>query len=239
MANNWKEIWSKKSTAHNLEELDEYELFCELKRIDGFDVGVENAEGYYQYFYNQVANMIMTIHELINGDALHSAFEVGCGSGVNLWLLKKRLGLEPGGIDYSASLASIANKMLRGDVIQCKAAVEMDISPQYDLVFSNSVFQYFSDEAYAEIVLELMLQKSKKIVALLEIHDADYKEEWLADRRSKIPDYDVRYKDLGSLFLSKQWVEDIAARHDKKVHFTYAESPYYVSSKYIYDAYIY
>ncbi|MDE5966677.1 MAG: class I SAM-dependent methyltransferase [Lachnospiraceae bacterium] len=239
MENCWKDIWSKKSTEHNLEMLGEYEMFCELKRADGFDVGVEDADGYYQYFYKQLDEMVATIGRLMDPVRPASAFEVGCGSGVNLWFLQKHFGMEIGGIDYSASLADVANSVLKGNVVACKEAIELTSLPQYDVVFSNSVFQYFPDEAYAAKVLELMLQKSRRMVVLLEVHDMEHKDDWLAHRRSKIPDYDAQYAGLGRLFLSKKWVEEIAGVHGRQVHFTYPDSPYYVGSKYIYDAYLY
>lgn len=239
MENGWKDIWSRKSTEHNLEALGEYELFCELKRADGFDVGVEDADGYYQYFYKQLGEMAATIGRLMAPSRPVSAFEVGCGSGVNLQFLQKHFEMEIGGIDYSTSLVSVANSVLKSNVVECKEAIELAPLPKYDVVFSNSTFQYFPDEAYAAKVLELMLQKSGRMVVLLEVHDMEHKDAWLAHRRSKIPDYDARYAGLGRLFLSKQWVAEIASAYGRQVYFTCSESPYYISSKYIYDAYIY
>lgn len=44
---------------------------------------------------------------------VNSVYEVGCGSGANLYLLKNR-GIQVGGIDYSRSLVDTAKKIVGG-----------------------------------------------------------------------------------------------------------------------------
>lgn len=105
----WKSIWNGKK----LDKLDldrsEFEIFCDLKRADGFDVNVGNETAYYTAFYDAWKEMY---HKLMDftGNEIHSVYEVGCGSGVNLYLFQNRLGHHArfGGIDYSTSLIEIA-----------------------------------------------------------------------------------------------------------------------------------
>lgn len=81
--NNWKEIWKSKGQAFEKKK-DVFEMFCELKRANGFDVQVD--KDYYQNFWNQWQDMKNKIEELTGG--FESVYEVGCGSGVNLYMFK-------------------------------------------------------------------------------------------------------------------------------------------------------
>lgn len=87
MTNNWKNIWNKK-VADISGDNTEYEIFKKLKRADGFDVAVENEDDYYQSFYNGWSEFYGKVKEF-SGD-IHSVYEVGCGSGVNLYMFSQR-----------------------------------------------------------------------------------------------------------------------------------------------------
>ena len=43
---------------------------------------------------------------------------------------------------------------------------------KYDAAFSDGVFHYFPDEAYAQEVMEGMLKKARGNIAVLDVHDA-------------------------------------------------------------------
>ena len=50
--NKWKSIWEDKNINKLNLNKSEFEIFCDLKKINGFDVNVENEEAYYISFYN-------------------------------------------------------------------------------------------------------------------------------------------------------------------------------------------
>ena len=85
MENHWQELWNNRKI--NLDELaaeDESRLILELKRIVGWDfrgqkvpIGVEEFRKEYDYLKH---NLGLTVKA-----DLASVFEVGCGSGANLY----------------------------------------------------------------------------------------------------------------------------------------------------------
>lgn len=52
MNNNWKNIWDKKKTKNIDLTRGEFEIFCDLKRADGFDVNVHDENAYFKAFYH-------------------------------------------------------------------------------------------------------------------------------------------------------------------------------------------
>lgn len=235
----WKSIWDKK----RLDEIDlsksEFEVFCDLKKADGFDVSVHDEEKYFRSFYNDWLEMYKKVNEIAQND-IHSVYEVGCGSGVNLYLFQNRMKEAVlGGIDYSQGLIDIAKEVISGTDLVCGSAESIDVQEKYDLVMADSVFQYFSGEEYAEDVLGKMLLKSKKIVYISEIHDITLREEWLEYRRQSMENYDQVYEGLDKMFYSKDWILDIAKKHNRQVIFTKSDNPEYWNSRYIFNCFIF
>ncbi len=101
MENKWKEIWEKRNAnSEILHSGDKRKIFLELKRISGWDSMSDTAEegidfaGFYEQ-YLQIKNEL----EFSAYDKMHtinSVFEVGCGSGANLYLFQND-GLKVGG----------------------------------------------------------------------------------------------------------------------------------------------
>lgn len=109
MANSWKKIWNNRDTeltSFNAE--NEFKMYSQLKKLDGFDVSVENEIEYYKSFYTSI---LETLKKLSDNIDIKSGYEVGCGSGANLYLMQRR-GISVGGIDYSEKLVSTAAKVL-------------------------------------------------------------------------------------------------------------------------------
>ncbi len=232
--NNWHKIWGKKSLNGTLEGKSEFEAFCMLKKADGFDVAVENEEKYYQGFYNEFQRFFDAY-----GDSVKSVYEVGCGSGVNLFLFKNRIkDVKLGGIDYSESLLNQAAKIGGGDDFICGEASDMPTEPKYDLVWSEGVFEYFSSTEYAATVLRKMITKSNKAVILLGVYDKDKEQELMDHKRAIIPDYDKKYEGLPKRFYSKSWVEEIAGEFGKKVIFSLPDNPEYWNAGYQFNVVI-
>ncbi len=197
---------------------------------------MEDAEEYYRSFYNEWLGFYEKIKELA-GD-IKSVYEIGCGSGVNLYMFKNRGIDELGGIDYSESLARNAESITGSRDIRCGDAVTVSSDRKYDLVMSESVFQYFSDADYAETVLRKMIEKSSILTYLGEIHDAEYEEELIEYRRRTIPDYDEHYKDLKKQFYQRDWIKRISGDYGKKVIFTEVNNPQYLNGRYLFNCFI-
>ena len=230
--NNWKKIWeSRKDNLANIDKENYREVFAELKRIDGFDLngGVTVDSQLIQH---------KNLKAALNLSAGETVFEVGCGSGANLYLFA-RDGFEVGGLDYSATLIDIAKKILPDATeLICAGADELPTDKKYDAVFSNSVFQYFNDLVYAEPVLEKMFIKSRRSIAVLDVYDKAFEEELTAERRRTIENYDERYKDLPKIFYPRSFFEDFAARHDLSIRFAKNELENYGNAPFTYHCFM-
>lgn len=217
---------------------DEFEAFCELKKIDGFDVNMQNEKAYFESFYSDWNQMYQTIRNLAID--FKSVYEVGCGCGVNLYMFRNRHPeLTIGGIDYSFNLLNYAKTILVDGSFECGEAIEIDEIVKYDILISDSVFQYFPSLKYATEVLHKMCNKASKIVFLGELHDKNLEEKWLENRRKSIKNYDELYKGLNRVFVTREWVKNIAESHGRKCIFKQRNNAEYWNSAYIFDAYIY
>ena len=161
-----------------------------------------------------------------------------CGSGANLFLLEHD-GIATGGIDYSERLLGCAKQVLRTTDIRCAEACALPAESKYDAVISVSVFGYFSDEDYAEAVLEKMRQKANYAVGVLELADIDKKEAYIAYRKQIIPDYEQRYRGFPRLFYSKAFFESFARRHDMGIEISSMTMKDYWNSQFSFDCYLY
>lgn len=165
--NHWREVWQKRNADSKvLSAADPGAVLVELKRAAGFDITSEglNEEALLQQYGMTKKNLSQGIHSSME---LTSVYEVGCGSGANLFLFEND-GLSCGGIDYSQGLIDIARKVLKTSDLVCDEAVNIS-GEAYDAVLSNSVFSYFQDEGYAERVLTKMLEKAKFSIGILDV----------------------------------------------------------------------
>ncbi len=237
MNNKWKEIWNKKEGNLDklLSETDEFAVYRELKRLDGYDVSVKEAELYYRNFYDSAVGMWERINDEIG---VVSAYEVGCGSGANLYLLKNR-DMKVGGIDYSVNLADIARKMVGEKCIETGEAADMMTDEKFDVVFSDAVFPYFSDEAYGEAVMEKMYEKARKAIIILEVFDKATKEECEKHRRAMLEDYDKKYAGLDKMFYDRDMFIRFAKEHGCRIEFSDVKNEQYWNSKYLFNCFLY
>lgn len=140
MGNRWKEIWNKRDIASAVamqENQDEFLVYTQLKKIDGFDTNITDEKAYYRHFYDATLHMW---EEIQNRAHIESVYEVGCGSGANLYLLKNR-GLKVGGMDYSGKLIEAAQKALGGaECLKRRKRLNLHLTrngmPLYQTVFS-------------------------------------------------------------------------------------------------------
>lgn len=236
MQNEWKTIWGKRTADEKiLKTEDKRQIFLELKRSNGFDV-VEDG-----LTYESLEEQKNEMENWLSGKGkkeIKSIYEVGCGSGANLFLFEQD-GIACGGLDYSETLIESAKKVLQSNDLSCREAIDTPVSPQYDAVLSNSVFSYFKDEEYAYDVLEKMYQKTAYSIGLIDIHDAEKEEAFITYRKTIIPDYEERYKNLPKFFYRKEFFEKFAKEHQMDICFTDSHMKGYWNNEFIFNCYMY
>lgn len=214
----------------DVDRTDKRAMLLELKRINGFDITKEGA------LYEAFLEKYEAAKEGLALPEGGSVFEVGCGAGANLWLFQQD-GFRVGGIDFSEGLLAISRDVLREDAlceIVCGEACDLPQEEKYDAAFSDGVFHYFPDEAYAEKVLEGMAEKVRGNIVILDVHDAAKKEEFFAFRRKLDPDYDERYRGLDKLFYDKAFFEAFAKKHGFAVSFSSLTLEGYWNAPFVY-----
>ncbi len=236
--NRWKEVWNKREKLDDTWlEKNEFELFCELKKKDGFDISVDEGDKAFHAFYDEILGVFDRIREYV-GD-FSSVYEVGCGCGVNLFLAQNHIkDFRGGGIDYSSALIETAQKIIKGSDLRCGEAIDITTDDHYDVVMSESVFQYFDSYEYAEEVLCKMIEKADKLVYIGEVCDLQYEEEQISARREKIPDYDELYKGLGRRFYSRDWFKRIAEEKGLNIVISDVKNEEYVNASYMFNIFM-
>lgn len=237
MGDRWKEIWNKgKEFTLSGMDKDEFTVYRELKRLDGFDVSIRNMEAYYRKFYDSTIAVWDHVRENVK---IYSTYEVGCGSGANLYLLQNR-GMKVGGIDYSVTLSDIARQVVKDSgSITTDEAVRLSVNEQYDAVFSDSVFAYFPNESYGLEVLEKMYEKASKIIMVWEVFDKSLQQECEAYRRKMYADYEERYQGLDKIFYDREMFSRFAEERNCRIEFSGVDNEYYWNSKYLFNCCIY
>jgi len=202
----WKKIWNKRE----IEQSDNKLL--SLIRLDGFDEGAGNISP-----VNWV-NYVNWIRERLDLDVTDSVFEVGCGGGAFLYPLYK-MGHTVGGIDYATNLIKNIQKTIPDMIFSHCEAMKLDEFERFDVVFSNSVFQYFESYDYAEKVVNKMLNKAIKKISVLDINDIEKKNDSEKLRRGILSEeeYEKKYSKFNHLFYEKSFFIDLARKNDYKI----------------------
>lgn len=107
--NEWNRIWGNRSSDIVISD-NIFDMFCKLKKADGFDT--QDVDGYYEAFFSQWKHMVEHITQNV-GD-ISSVYEVGCGSGVNLYLFQQlKKVTQVGGCDYSQTADCSCKKNIK------------------------------------------------------------------------------------------------------------------------------
>lgn len=237
--NRWKSIWEKRTADFDiLQGSDTKSIIIELKRINGFDVVGEGLtyEAIIEQYKKIKENLSITKDNKVV--PITSVYEVGEGSGANLFMFEQD-GICCGGIDYSESLVEISRYVLKSEDLECNGAVNMKIMPEYDAVLSNSVFSYFPDKKYARKVLEKMFLKAKRSIGIIDIHDKEKEMEFKAYREKTIENYEERYRGLPKYFYSKEFFTDFARNHGMDIRFAESDMPGYWNNKFVFNCFMY
>ncbi len=214
----WQDIWNKR------QRIDKIVLEM-LIRADGFDSGAGsfNVDDWIEYtseFYTKL--------NIQNSD---SVFEIGCGSGAFLYPLFLQ-GHKIGGVDYSSVLIELANKIMPQACFLQKEAKDVD-EGNYDFVISHGVFHYFNDLEYARAVIDKMIKKANKKIAILDINDKAKEDIYHKTRMGAMSEeeYKAKYKELEHLFYDKEWFEIIAKEYGLNIRIFDQDFANYGNSK--------
>lgn len=198
----WQQVWNKRILPEGETILDT------LIRADGFDKGAGKIDS------DSWKEYIEFITKKLDLKEEESIFEIGCGSGALLYLFYERRH-KVGGIDYSEPLIKIAKDIMKGMNFQVCEAINIDTEEKFDVIISNSVFHYFPNLYYAENVVKKMLDKAKRVVAILEVPNLDIIEESEKIRRGSLPagEYEDRYVGLDHLYYGKNWFYKLGKKY--------------------------
>jgi trans-aconitate methyltransferase len=220
--NKWKTLWNTKN-------LDKITSLQDLINVNGFDTSGINEVNLKEYI-NKVC------YELgINSGS--SVYEIGCGSGPILNILKSK-DVTVGGSDYSSTLIKIANTLNISDDITVCEAKDICTSTKYDYVISNSVFQYFTDLSYTEHVVDLMLEKAVIGIGVLDINDEELKDLYLEIRRRHESSYDEKYNGFEHLFINRSFWVDYATKRNLKIKIQDQQINGYKNQEFRYNVYL-
>ncbi len=202
----WKEIWNKDERIHKI-------LLETLIKADGFDSGagsftVDDWIVYTDELYHKM--------NIVKGDTV---YDIGCGSGAFVYPLFLE-NHKVGGVDYSTILIQLASMLMPHTDFINKDALDIEISLPYDIVVSHSVFHYFKDLTYAKNVIEKMIDKSAKKIAIFDINDATKEDTYHMIRKGNMSqnEYSEKYAGLDHMFYTKEWFEDIAKEFGVKIN---------------------
>lgn len=236
----WKSIWENRTiNSELLKSENSKNIFLELKKCNGFDVIGDGLT--YDSLYNQYLQIKRELSLNLKTNSfknIDSVYEVGCGSGANLYLFELNQ-IECGGMDYSKKLINIASQVLNTDDLNCDEAINLSIDKKYDAVFSNSVFSYFPNEEYAIQVLEKMYQKAKYSIGVLDIHNIEKEAEFIEYRKKEIEDYEKKYEGLPKLFYSKKLFLEFAQAHNMEIKFAASDTKGYWNNNFVFHCYMY
>lgn len=188
--------------------------------------------------YIQIKNELSFCAEGLQTQGIESLYEVGCGSGANLYLFEQD-GIRCGGVDYSQSMIECAKTVLTSGDLVCDEAINLETETKYDAILSNSVFSYFVDEKYALEVLERMYKKANYSIGIIDIHDKEKEQDFITYRKKTVKDYEKRYQNLPKLFYSRQFFLDFAVKHHMNIKFAYSNIPGYWNNDFVFQCFMY
>jgi trans-aconitate methyltransferase len=202
MTQSWKDVWNRRVMTEHGGGLET------LLKLDGFDSESGRIEAADWRVYAD------EIRESLGLRSGASVFEVGCGSGAFVYALKEKTDIRVGGLDFGAGLIDAARAFMPdGDFSVCEARA-LETEPKYDYVLATSVFHYF-DLAYAGDVLDRMMSKAKKAVAVLDVPSLAMRDAAESLRRASLSqeEYEEKYRGLMHTYYDPAWFEEKARHH--------------------------
>lgn len=219
----WLKIWQSKGD--NLKDFN----ITNVISVHGFDSTVGfDKKTWFKYISDKIGYIKLNKNSNI--------LEYGCGAGAFLsFFYKKKYNLY--GIDYSKNLIQKAKIIFPKITFKIGDFKKINLfKKKFDTIFSNSVFQYFNNIKYANLVLLKMLSmlKQKGQIMILDIPDKD-KEKKNKKNLIKIlgkKNYINKYKKTNHLFYKKSFFIKIAKKHNLKIKIFDQNMKSYINSKY-------
>ncbi|CAB4686840.1 unannotated protein [freshwater metagenome] len=198
----WDEVWERRT-------LDaEKPLLAALLAADGLDTGFGDVR---EDAWREATARWVDELGLSEGD---SVFEVGCGAGAFLYALREH-GIRVSGIDRSSTLIGYARDVMPEATFAVADAADFDLGEQADIVVAFGVFMYFPELDYATGVLERMVAKARRAVAVIDVPDKAHEAEALARRIATVGGEDAyreRYAGLDHLYYDRAWFANAMSR---------------------------
>ncbi len=197
MTPTWDEVWERRT-------LDaEKPVLAALLAADGLDTGFGDARE--DAWREATARWVKELG-LVPGD---SVFEVGCGAGAFLYALREH-GIRVSGIDRSSTLIGYAQDVMPDGAFAVADAADFDVAEKADVVVAFGVFMYFESTAYARGVLDRMVRKARRAIAVIDVPDKAHEAEAMARRIATVGGeeaYRERYAGLDHLYYDRSWLD--------------------------------
>lgn len=191
-----------------------------LETLEHFPKGVEDL------LYLQDLKITYPEHKSTFQSLLSSkparVLEIGCGVGATISLFAE-IGSECYGCDVSAESIKIASQYLKSKNFKTSSAphIPFDASIKFDLVLSNSVFQYLSSADCATATLNAMLMRlSPKKGSAIYISDlfnqekqVEYKKFRMRELGIDEPAWKERYANSKHLYFHQDFFRDWARKN--------------------------
>ena len=203
MSRSWRAVWAGRQLSPSGGS-----KLAHLMAADGLDTEFGTPS---ENEWTQFVRAMATTLGIGPGD---SVFDVGCGAGAFLYDLA-HMGLRVGGIDLSSALVSCAGQVMPEGQFDVVEASDLDAVDQYDAVVSCAAFLYFPSLEYAERVLDRMVAKARRVVAVLDLPDAAAEAQALEHRIAAAGGdgaYTARYAGLKHLHFERLWIERALAQ---------------------------
>ena len=157
-------------------------------------------------------NHIQSFEYLLKRDP-KKVLEVGCGNGSVLKLFSER-GSKVFGTDYVEKSIEICKKVMPTDHFKACEASIVPFDESFDLILSNSVFQYFESWEYTENVIKKLIShlEDDGLLVISDIPSEIDKENLIDLRRSNLglsrSEWDKRYKGLPQQYYDEAILDE-------------------------------
>lgn len=208
--NNWDKVWSNNA-------IDKTLSLHDILVHSGFAEAGITEQSWVDY--------VDKIAKKLNISKDCSVFEFGCGcGGFILPLLNYTNRIS--GVDICSSFIENCRNIHPAGNFQCIDFLTMPVLEKYDIVCSNSVFQYIdSDEKAIKTINKMVdLLADGGTIALLDINNADYEDIYHRARaefkKMSMDDYHEYYKGLNHKFYDKILFENYAQQNKMSIEMT-------------------
>lgn len=84
-----------------------------------------------------------------------------------------------------------------------------------------------------------MFEKTNYSIGLIDVHNIEKKDDFIAFRRKMIENYDEKYENLNKLFYSKQLFIDFAEQHGLRIEFSDSVVENYWNNQFVFNVFMY